>query len=113
MQAGGTLITLMTASAWAIRQGLAKEKLIPTDTVKTPARVDFDLAADIEGARQIGSSIFQVDLDLKNPIGFGFTDRKVSIYRNGRTHLQPGKSRHSTVAQYGPSPLIGGVHSQG
>jgi len=108
VQAGGTLITLKSASEWAIRQGIVKEKLVPMDTVKNPKRVDFDLAADTEGARQIGGSIFQVDLDLTNPIGFGFTDRKVSIYRNGRTYLQPSKSRYSTVAQYGPNPLIGG-----
>lgn len=108
VQGGGTLITLKTGTEWAIRQGIVKEKLVPMDTIKNPKRVDFELAADTEGARQIGGSIFQVDLDLTNPIGFGFTDRKVSVYRNGRTYLQPSKSRYSTVAQYGPSPLIGG-----
>ncbi|MBL7851984.1 MAG: zinc carboxypeptidase [Cyclobacteriaceae bacterium] len=108
VQGGGTLITLKTASEWAIRQGIVKEKLVPIDTIKNPKRVDFEWAADTEGARQIGGSIFQVDLDVTNPLGFGFTDRKVSIYRNGRTYLQPSKSRYSTVAQYGPSPLIGG-----
>lgn len=112
VQAGGTLITLKTASEWAIRQGIVKEKLVPMDTLKNPKRVDYDLASDTEGARQIGGSIFQVDLDLTNPIGFGFTDRKVSIYRNGRTYLQPSKSRYSTIAQYGASPLIGGyIHN--
>ena len=108
VQAGGTLITFKTASEWAIRQGIVKEKLVPMDTVKSPKRIDFDLAADTEGARQIGGSIFQVDLDLSNPLGFGFTDRKVSVYRNGRTYLQPSKSPYSTIAQYGPTPLIGG-----
>lgn len=108
VQGGGTLITLKTASEWAIRQGIVKEKLVPMDTVKNAKRVDFEWAADIEGARQIGGSIFQVDLDVTNPIGFGFTDRKVSIYRNGRTYLQPSKSRYSTIAQYGANPLIGG-----
>jgi len=108
VQGGGTLITLKTASEWAIKQGVVKEKLIPTDTVKNPKRVDFELAADTEGARQIGGSIFQVDLDVTNPLGFGFTDRKVSVYRNGRTYLQPSKSRYCSVAQYGATPLIGG-----
>ena len=108
VQSGGTLITLKTASEWAIKQGIVKEKLLVTDTVKNPKRVDFDLAADTEGARQIGGSIFQVDLDLTNPIGFGFTDRKVSIYRNGRTYLQPSKTAYSTIAQYTATPLIGG-----
>jgi len=108
VQGGGTLITLKTASEWAIKQGVVKEKLILTDTIKNPKRIDFELAADTEGARQIGGSIFQVDLDVTNPLGFGFTDRKVSVYRNGRTYLQPSKSRYCSVAQYGATPLIGG-----
>ena len=106
--AGGTLITIKTASEWAIKQGIVKEKLVAIDTVKNPKRVDFELAADTEGAKNIGGSIFQVDLDITNPIGFGYTDRKVSVYRNGRTFLQPSKAAYNTVAQYTSTPLIGG-----
>ncbi len=75
VQNGGTLITMKTATEWAIKQGLVKEKLVPIDTVKNPKRVDFELAADTEGAKNIGGSIFQVDLDVTNPIGFGYPDR--------------------------------------
>ena len=108
VQAGGTLITFKTASEWAIKQGVAKEKLVTIDTVKNQKRIDFENAADTEGAKQIGGAIFQVDLDITNPIGFGFSDRKVSIYRNGRTFLKPSKITYNTVAQYTASPLIGG-----
>ncbi|MDZ4714326.1 MAG: M14 family metallopeptidase [Cytophagales bacterium] len=108
VQAGGTLITMKTASEWAIKQGLVKEKLVGIDTIKNPKRVDFDKAADTEGARQLGGSIFQVDLDNTNPIGFGFSDRKVSVYRNGRTYLQPSQTAYNTISQYTASPLIGG-----
>jgi hypothetical protein len=30
------------------------------------------------------------------------------VYRNGRTFLQPGKTAYNTIAQYTPTPLIGG-----
>ena len=108
LQSGGTLITFKTASEWAIKQGLCKEKLVPIDTVKNPKRVDYTDASNTEGAKQIAGSIFQVDLDITNPIGFGYTDRKVSVYRNGKTFLAPAKSPYATVAQYTTSPLIGG-----
>ena len=108
IQSGGTLITFKTASEWAIKQGLCKEKLVPIDTVKNPKRVDYTDASNTEGAKQIAGSIFQVDLDITNPIGFGYTDRKVSVYRNGKTFLAPAKSPYATVAQYTASPLIGG-----
>ncbi len=108
VSAGGTLITMKTASEWAIKQGIVKEKLVAADTVKNPRRIDFQDASDSEGAKLIGGSIFQVDLDVTNPVGFGFADRKVSVYRNGRTFLQPSKSPYSTIAQYTATPLIGG-----
>jgi len=108
VQNGGTLITFKTASEWAIKQGLTKEKLVPSDTTKTKPRTNYEDAANMEGARNIGGSIFQVDLDITNPIGFGYTDRNVSVYRNGLTFLQPSKNPYTTVAKYGVKPLIGG-----
>lgn len=109
VQAGGTLITLKTASEWAIKNGLAgKEKLVAVDTTKTAKRADFENAQLIEGAKSMGGSIFQVDLDITNPIGFGYTDRKVFVYRNGTTYIQASKNPYSTIAQYTSNPLIGG-----
>ncbi|MBA4054728.1 MAG: zinc carboxypeptidase [Marivirga sp.] len=108
IQGGGTLITFKTASEWVMKQGLTKEKLQPIDTLKTAKRINFEDAMNIEGAKQVGGSIFQVDLDITHPIGFGFTDRNVAVYRNGKTFIKPGKNPYTTVAQYSASPLIGG-----
>lgn len=112
VQHGNTLITIKTGTDWAIKNGLTKEKLVAVDSTNgTPARQDYDQAVHIEGAKGMGGSIFQVDLDTTHPIGFGFTKRKVSVYRNGLTFLQPGKNPYSTVAQYTNDPHIGGyVH---
>jgi hypothetical protein len=109
VQNGNTLITIKTGTEWAIRNGFTKEKLLPADSAKgTPARQDFDMAVHIEGAKAMGGSIFRVDLDTTHPIGFGFTNRKVSVYRNGLTFLQPSANPYSTVSQYTGDPLIGG-----
>jgi hypothetical protein len=107
IQAGGTLISTKTASEWVIKQGLVREGLI-TDTTKSRKRLNYDGAADLEGAKFIGGSIFEVDLDISHPIGFGFTNRKVSVYRNGLTLLRPSEKTYNTVAQYTANPLIGG-----
>lgn len=108
IQQGGTLIAFKTASEWVIKQGLTKEKLVPIDTLKNRPRVNYEDASNTEGARNVGGSIFQVDLDVTNPIGFGFTERKVSVYRNGLTFMQPSKNPYTTVARYTSNPLIGG-----
>ena len=109
VQAGNTLITIKGGTEWAIRNRFTREKLLPADTAKgVPARKDFDMAVHIEGAKALGGSIFRVDLDTTHPIGFGFTNRKVSVYKNGLTFLQPSSNPYNTVSQYTNDPLIGG-----
>ena len=109
VQNGNTLITIKSGTEWAIRNGFTKEKLVPADSSKgVPSRKDYDMAIHIEGAKAMGGSLFRVDLDTTHPLGFGFTDRKVSVYRNGLTFLQPSLNPYSTIAQYTSDPLIGG-----
>ena len=110
LQNGGILITIKTAGEWAIKQGFTKEKLVVPDTTKskTTLRFNYDDAVNIEGAKALGGSIFAVDLDTTHPIGFGTTNRKISIYKNGQTIFLPSANIYSTIAQYTNNPLIGG-----
>ena len=108
VQNGGTLITIKSASDWAIKQGFTKEKMLVIDTPKTVARLDYDDAIEIEGAKELGGSIFQVDLDTTNPVGFGFGQRKISVYKNSQTYLLPTSNPYSTIAKYTENPLVGG-----
>jgi hypothetical protein len=110
LQNGGILIALKTAGEWAIKQGFTKEKLVAPDTTKpkTMPRFNYDDAVNIEGAKALGGSIFAVDLDTTHPIGFGTTNRKISIYKNGQTIFSPSANTYSTIAQYTNNPLIGG-----
>jgi hypothetical protein len=112
VQAGNTLITIKGGAEWAIKNGFTKEKLGASDTLKgMMLRQDFDRAPEIEGAKSLGGSIFRVDLDTTHPIGFGFTNRKLAVYKNSLTFLQVSANPYATVAQYATEPLIGGyVH---
>lgn len=107
LNAGGTLITFKSASEWAIREGLSKEKIITADTL-SPIRSNYEDIQNREGAKQLGGSIFEADLDITNPIGFSFSDRKISVYKNSRTFLSTSKNPIGTVARYAAKPLIGG-----
>jgi hypothetical protein len=110
IQNGGTLITFKTAAEWVIKNGITKEKLVPVDTIKPkiPIRYNFDDAINIEGSKALGGSIFAADLDTTHPIGFGFNKRKISVYKNNQTFLQPSENPYNTVAQYTTNPLVGG-----
>jgi Zinc carboxypeptidase len=115
---GGTLITLKTASDWAIRQEIVREKLRVLPRADSTAaarkiRLNYEDASAYEGARATGGAIFEADLDLTNPIGYGYSDRKLALYRNNNTLIEPSASAYNTVVQYSAKPwLVGYVHPQ-
>nr|WP_320039324.1 M14 family zinc carboxypeptidase [uncultured Bacteroides sp.] len=113
VSAGNVLITFDDASEWVIKQGIVNENLI--DTVKVQLvneRADFVRANEKEGAKRLSGSIFSLDLDITNPIGFGFKNRNIFVLREGLTLLKPTKSPYGTVAKYTSSPLINGYVSK-
>ena len=110
VQNGGTLVTIKGGSEWAIRNGFTKEKLLTVDTPKTTVRMDYDDATEFEGAKSLGGSIFQVDLDTTSPIGYGYTKRKLSVYKNSQTFLMPSSNPYGTVAKYTDNPVVGGYY---
>jgi len=115
---GGTLITLKTASEWAIKNDIANEKLrtnAKADSVMLAkrGRINYEDASATEGARNTGGTMFEADLDITHPIGFGYSNRKITLYRNNNTLLEPSASPYNTVAQYTEKPyLTGYVHAQ-
>ena len=107
VQNGNTLITIKSGADWAIKNGFTKFKLA-VDSTTTKGRLDYDRASDMEGAKALGGSIFSIDLDTTHPIGYGFSKRKVSVYKNNATFFQNSTSAYSTIAQYTNTPLVGG-----
>ena len=113
---GGTLIAIRGATRWAIDNKIAIEKLRDADQGtgddKSGAeRLDYVTAGLHSGSQAIGGSIYQADLDVTHPLGFGYGSRKLWIYRNSKVILEPGTNRFSTVVQYESSPLISGYVS--
>jgi hypothetical protein len=110
---GGTLITFKAASAWAINKGLAQgEVILARDTAITHNRIDFIDAIATEGAYSVGGSIYEVDLDITHPLGFGYSDRKLPVYRNSTVFLAPSNNPYSTIAKYTNFPWLSGYVSK-
>ncbi|AXE16819.1 hypothetical protein DR864_03245 [Runella rosea] len=116
---GGTLITFQTATAWAVQNELVKEKLAESDEkastpkgANTNERLDFVSKQDVEGSKRINGAIFLADIDISHPIGFGLSDRRLFINKNGPTLLQKSADKYATVAQYAEKPFINGYASK-
>ena len=109
---GNTLITIATASKWAIEKKLVEEKLTEKekDTTKTEIvkRLPYVDASEHLGREEVGGAIFEVDLDITHPLGFGYRSSSLPVYKNNEVFLAPSKNEYSTVAKYTSEPHIDG-----
>ncbi len=113
IKAGGTLITQKSATSWAIKNGLGEAEIRKPENDENTGvpRLDYVTGRDVRGAQRIGGSIYEIDLDITHPIGYGYTSRKIPIYRNGSLFLEPSKNEFSTVGMYTKNPWLSGFVS--
>lgn len=107
---GNTLITIGTASKWAIDKKLVDEKLTEKekDTTKAVERKSYVDAPENLGKERVGGVIFKVDLDVSHPLAFGYHDSSIPVYKNNTVWIQPSKNAYATVAKYATNPHIDG-----
>lgn len=109
---GGTLILVRNAVSWAIQNKIVDEQLTKEDEKKSAKRMDYVTAGDYNGSRSIGGSIYQANLDITHPLGFGYTSRDLPVYRNHTVFVDPSKSAFNTVIKYTSNPRLSGyIHS--
>lgn len=118
IEQGGTLIVQKGAVTWAGEKGLLPEGLIiKKDSIARKElkkqRFDFASASEREGSKLIGGSIYRTDLDISHPLGFGYRDRELMVYRNSNILMNPAENPYSTVALYTENPLVSGYISKG
>ena len=108
---GGTLITLRSATSWAVASGLVNEKFAEGPKRETPERMDYATARDFRGSNAIGGSMYMADVDITHPLAFGYTSRELPVYRNHSIFMAPSANPFSTVVRYTENPLLSGyVH---
>lgn len=112
---GNTLITIAEASKWVIDKKLVKESFIKkqkdTSKLKEAIRLPFVDASENIGREKIGGAIFEVNLDMTHPLGFGYRSSKLPVYKNNEVFLVPSKNAYSTIAKYTKEPHIDGYIS--
>ncbi len=107
---GNTLITIGSASKWTVEKKIVKEELIKEekDTTKPVVRKRYVDALENIGKEQLGGAIFRVALDQTHPLGFGYHDATIPVYKNNTVWLKPSKNEYATVAKYTANPHIDG-----
>ncbi|MEQ3656018.1 MAG: M14 family zinc carboxypeptidase [Dokdonia sp.] len=107
---GGTLIGYRNAAYW-----LERNKMLDIEFVKTenPAKnVSFEQRGDFNGAQVIGGAIFEAEQDRSHPVNFGYTDDRISLFRNTTIFIKPDSTSYKNPIQYTKSPLQAGYISK-
>ena len=115
---GGTLITTKYSINWAKSNGLANIEFIDSEEesengenkeeVATKPYADRSAA---QGAQVIGGSIFNTKLDLTHPIGYGYNDDDLTVFRNSTLFMKKAENPYATPLYYTDEPLASGYIS--
>ena len=111
---GTTLISTRYATRWIADSGLAelsfvKEKKDSTqqETVTKPY-AEMDAA---RGAQYVGGAIFNGKLDLTHPLGYGFDDDDIHLFRSSTMFLKKPENPYAMPLVYPDEPLAAGYIS--
>lgn len=110
---GGVLLTMKQGVQWAARQELADVEFVSGDddeVDEVETRPYVKQSAD-RGAQVIGGTIFNAVLDLTHPLGYGFNDSDITVFRNSTIFMEKGENPYSTPLYYADNPLASGYIS--
>lgn len=107
LKRGGTLIALKSANRWLSENGLCNLKFKAQQRDSTTLRPYRDLALE-RGARYISGTIFEAEIDLTHPIGFGLFRKSIPVFRNSTLIAEPVNRPYAVPVRYTEDPLLSG-----
>ncbi len=117
---GGTVVAIRGSVPWSERHLLGRERdedkedLDQADAESEepePTRLAY---ADYEqwmARRRISGAIFAAELDRTHPLGFGFQEDRVAVFRNSTIIMDREEDLFANVLVYEDEPLLGGFVS--
>jgi hypothetical protein len=109
---GGTIIALNSANRW-----LKEQKLVDIDFKSNKPDSSAYLAyVDLRnktGAQRISGSIFEAEVDISHPIGYGLHRKTIPVFRNHLLIARPDRRSYACPVRYTDHPLLSGYVPEG
>ena len=112
VEKGNTIIGIAGASKYLIDKKLVSETLVKDEKEKDIVHKSYVNAQENRGKEQIGGVILNSIVDLTHPLGFGYEDSSVPVYKNNSVWLSPSKNEYSSVVRYSKDALIDGFMTE-
>jgi hypothetical protein len=97
------------AITWAAQNSISdvkfKKAKSPVDSIQ---RLPYVEREQIDGAQQVYGAIFGAEVDLTNPLAYGYNQKTVSLFKANKVFMEKSKNPYATPFYYGNSPLQSG-----
>jgi hypothetical protein len=107
VQGGGTIIGIQNAINWLKSQNMVAVSFREVPEGDKKRRPYSEMTNDLF-SQEIPGSIFEADLDITHPIGYGYRNSKIPVFRDGDLLLEPAKNLYASPLVYTPNPLLSG-----
>lgn len=109
VQAGGTLIGFENAVPWFQTAGLGKfEMKKDEDKKEGMAQQPYADIRAARGAMETSGAIFEAEADLTHPLLFGYTNRKIPMFKSNNFFMEKAKGAFANPLVYGNNALLSG-----
>ncbi len=112
LQNGGVAIGFETALSWFNTAGLGKFDMKKEDDKKEASKPKpyGDIQKSV-GAQETSGLIIEADVDLTNPLLYGYYTSKIPMFKSNNLFMEKGKGAYSNPLTYGSNTLISGYIS--
>ena len=109
---GGSLVCLASAGKWAIESNLVSLKLKVPEKPENIQRQPYATASDNRALQDIKGAIFQTEIDVTHPVGYGYSKSSLPVFIQRTEFLQPSGNAYQSPLVLTENPLLAGYASE-
>jgi len=111
-QNGGVIIGFENALNWLTTSGFAKFDMKKEDERKDIKAQPYGDISENKGAQETSGAIFEANVDLTNPLFYGYSSSKIPMFKPNNLFMEKAKGAYANPLTYGNTPLMSGYISK-
>ncbi len=111
LKQGGVVFAQKSGAQWLAKQNILSVNFVgkqEIDQLFNSQGLTYQDKEQLSAKKRIAGAIFATELDTSHPLAFGYTDKKLPLFRNSTLIMNSRQQPFLTVAKYNKSPLLSG-----
>jgi len=107
----GTIVSIKNANRWLNTNKIIDLEYVPSKQVPNK-RTDYEYLGELRGGQATGGAIFKGDLDITNPIGYGYDKSEQHVFVNSNAFIKTSSNPYADIFVFDQDPLASGYISE-